>query len=80
MFKTKSELLEAVIKALPYPQHITELDLSAEDSIRLVWRKSNKFRISLSGFVEEVGDGVLIGSDISILFEALLKNVYMHSK
>ena len=54
MFNTKEELLMAVLKSLPYSDQITELDFSSEEkAIRLVWRKSNKFRISLSGGVEE---------------------------
>ena len=74
MFNTKEELLTAVLKSLPYSDQITELDFSLEErAIRLIWRKSNKFRITLSGEIEEVGDGILIGSDISILFRELLK-------
>lgn len=74
MFKTKEELLTAVLKSLPYSDQITDLDFSTEETaIRLIWRKSNKFRIDINGGVEEVGNGVLIGSDISILFRELLK-------
>ena len=78
MFKTKEELLTAILKLLPYSDQITELDFSTEETaIRLIWRKSNKFRIGLSGEVKEVGNGVLIGSDISILFRELLKRQWV---
>ena len=78
MFKTKEELLTAILKSLPYSDQITELDFSTEETaIILIWRKSNKFRIGISGEVEEVGNGVLIGSDISILFRELLKRQWV---
>lgn len=78
MFNTKEELLTNVLKSLPYSDQITELDFSSEEkAIRLAWRKTNKFRISLSGDVEEVEKGVLIVSDISILFRELLKRQWV---
>lgn len=75
-FETKEKAIEAIVNALPYPQHISDWDLSIENEIRFTWRKDNRFRLDLqSGRVEEVGDGVLIGSDISILVTKLLKGV-----
>lgn len=78
MYNTKEELFMAINKCLPYPAQISELDFSTEkDAIRLTWRKTNKFRISTNGHVEEVSDGVLIGSDISIMFRELIKRQYV---
>lgn len=73
MWNKKEEILEAVIKTLPYSNQIKNLDMSSEQgAIRFTWR-GNKFRIAMSGLVEEVGDGVLSGTDICIIFQELLK-------
>jgi hypothetical protein len=78
MYNTKEELFIAINKSLPYPDQISDLDFSTEkDVIRLTWRKTNKFRISTNGHVEKVGNSVLIGSDISIMFRELIKHQYM---
>lgn len=78
MFKTKEELLTAVLKSLPHPNHINDLDLSSEtEAVMFTWRQ-NKLRVQLSGHVDEVGDGVLIGSNLSILVHQLLLNYYMN--
>ena len=77
MYNTKEELLMAIYKCLPYPEQISDLDFSTDnDAIRLTWRKKNKFRISTNGHVEEVSDGILIVSDISIMFRELIKRQY----
>lgn len=74
MYNTKEELCMAINKCLPYPDQISDLDFSSEkDAIRLTWRKTNEFRISLNGQVEEVDGCFLVGSDISIMFRQLLK-------
>lgn len=74
MYNTKEELLVAVFKCLPYSDQISDLDFSNEKSaIRFIWR-TNKFRVSLSGNVEEYGNGVLSTTDICILFRKLLEN------
>lgn len=78
MYNTKEELFMAINKCLPYPEQISDLDFSTEnDAIILTWRKSNKFRVSTNGHVEEVGDGVLIVSNISIMFRELIKRQFV---
>lgn len=78
MFNTKEELLTAVLKSLPHSNHIDDLDLSSEtEAIRFTWRQS-KLRVQLSGHVDEVGDGFLVGSNLSILVRQLLLNYYMN--
>ena len=73
MFKSKESLLEAIIRCIPYPHQMSDIGISTEDdSIRFKWRSSH-FRVSILGSVEEIGDGVLIGSDITIMFEKVLK-------
>lgn len=74
MFKTKEELVTAIIQAIPYSDHISDLDFTTEtNAVIFTWRKTNKFRVTISGGVDEVGDGVLIGSDMAILVRELIK-------
>lgn len=72
LVEKKESLVEIIYRALPYSNQIESLDLSEDGAIRFRWR-GNKFRISQhSLLVEEIGDGVLMGSDISILLEKLI--------
>ena len=74
MFKTKEELVTVIKKYVPYPQHIDELDLDSEETaIRFRWRNGNYFRVCLSGVVESIDGGFFLDSDISILFEQVIK-------
>ena len=72
LVEKKEQLVEIIYSSLPYSNEIENLDLSESDAVRFKWR-GNKFRVSQSLMVEEVGNGVLIGSDISILLEKLIK-------
>jgi len=68
-----AETFEVILKALPYPQQISKIQEDGS-SIQFTWRGIT-FRVSESLMVEEVGDGVLIGSNSSIILSALLKSV-----
>lgn len=69
----KEQTLELLIKAIPYPNQIDEIDFSSEENaIRFIWR-GTKFRVSTTYHVEECSDGVLCGSDKAILLSGLLK-------
>lgn len=69
---TKEEILVKLIKNIPYPNQISDLDLSSEsDAIRFTWR-SDRFRISLTGSVEQVEKPFLAGSNMAILMETLI--------
>lgn len=72
LIEKKEHLIEIINKALPYANQIEKWDLTEERAIRFSWR-GNKFRVSFNLGVEEVGNGVLIGSDICILLEKLIK-------
>jgi len=74
LVEKKESLVEIITGALPYPEQIGKWDWTSEtDAVRFTWR-GNKFRVGMSHLsVEEVGNGVLIGSDISILLEKLIK-------
>ena len=72
---SSSEVLEAIMQGIPYPQHVSSIDLSSEPerAVRFTWRRE-RFRISLSsGNVVQCENGCLCGSDLAILFEHLLK-------
>lgn len=73
--ETKEQALELVVKSIPYPEHIKDWDLSSEEtSIRFTWRTENRFRFDFKYMsVEEVGNGVLSGTNITILLRELLK-------
>lgn len=69
---TKDELILAVMASVPYANQIKELDTQSDPTaIRFTWR-GNKFRVSETCDVEEVGDMVLVGSDIAILMRSLI--------
>lgn len=68
---TQAQLLTAIVQAMPYPNQIA-FDLSEDGAVRFGWR-GTLFRVSQTGHVEEVGNGVLIGSDIAILARALIE-------
>ncbi len=65
------ERMETVLKSLPYADQIRDIDMSKDDEIRFTWRGA-RYKVADDLFVEEVGNGVLIGSDLSILMRALL--------
>jgi len=72
---SQSDVLEAVMQGLPYPQHVSDIDLTSEPdcAVRFTWR-NDRFRVSLSsGMVEKCKNGCLHGSNLAILFEHLLK-------
>lgn len=70
---TKEQLIEAIAISFPYSQHIRNWDISTEqNAIRFDWR-SDRFRVSTSGMVEEVKDSFLAGSNKAILAEQLIK-------
>ncbi len=73
MFKTKSEILEVLIKALPLP-FIYEIDLESEsNSIKFSWN-GKRFRITTDNFIEEYEKHLLIsGTNEVILIGALMR-------
>lgn len=67
-----TRMLEVVLKAIPYPALIRDIDLSTEEELRFTWRGA-RYRVSTRYHVEEVHDGFLSGSDASILLERALR-------
>ena len=73
MFDTKEQLMEAIMKALPYPEQITGIDFSSDPSaISLTWR-TVRLRADLNGNTSEIDGSLQIGSNLSMLFKELLK-------
>lgn len=70
---TNIQILEKVIKTIPYPDQIENIDLNNQGSIRFDWR-GIRFRVSDSFMVEEVNGGMLSGSVSAILFQHLLRD------
>ena len=65
--------IEILNNAIPYPNQIKDYDINNKDQIRFTWR-GTRFKVDFqNASVDEVGNGVLIGSDLSILIEALIK-------
>jgi hypothetical protein len=77
---TRDEAVELIVAALPYPAQIRDWDTAVDDgSLRFTWRGTRyRFSYGTSWLVEEVGDGVLIGSDQALLIEHLIKTVYVN--
>lgn len=67
-----SEIFENVLAGLPYPDQVKDICFDEVDAIRFTWR-SSRYRVSSSLLVEEVGNSMLMGSNESIIFTALLK-------
>jgi len=70
----KARTLELLLKAIPYPDHITRLDITThKDAIQFTWRNDNTFRLYTNLEVEEVEDGFLTINNISILLRNMIK-------
>jgi len=65
------ELIVLVMKALPYANQVSDVE-EENDAIRFNWR-GTKYHISKSLSVNEVGDGVLTGTDTAMLIRTLLE-------
>lgn len=62
------KLIEVLIRAMPYPEQMRNIEIAA-DYIEFTWRDS-RYRVSESFSVDEVGDGVLVGTARAILIRA----------
>ena len=69
---SNGQRIENVLTAIPYPDQIRNINPEGKDAIRFEWR-GTEYRVSGDCLVEEVGDGVLIGSDKCILLGELIK-------
>jgi hypothetical protein len=70
---TKSQILEAVLQAIPYPDQIKDIDMeSRTSSVKFAWR-GDVFVVGDTLNVDCLEDGCLCGNNISIIFRELLK-------
>jgi hypothetical protein len=67
-----TEILDTVLKAVPHPHLLSSIDFGSDDVVRFTWR-GTRYRVDSNFSCDEVGDGVLIGSDLAILMERTLK-------
>jgi hypothetical protein len=65
------EVILRVCQRIPYAKQL-KIVLIEEDSVRFEWR-GQIFRVQTDLCVEEVQEKMLVGSNASILLEALLK-------
>lgn len=75
---TKEKLIETIVGGLPYPHQMRDIDISSEtEAVRFNWR-GVRYRVGFSLHVEEVGDGILRGSDCAILMQAVLTRFHLY--
>jgi hypothetical protein len=65
-----NKIIELLIRAIPYPDQMKDFDIHT-DYVEFTWR-GTRYRVTKGYGVDEVGNGVLIGSDSSILIRALI--------
>lgn len=70
---SNEEVLEIIIKAIPYPNQINRIDLSQPNVVRFTWRGIH-FRVSNTLNVDESDGLVLTGTNHSILLRVLLQH------
>jgi hypothetical protein len=72
-FASQSEAILAVMRAMPYPNQITDIDLTegTVGAVRLTWR-GQTFRVALDGSVDEVIGACLYGNNSALLLEGLI--------
>jgi hypothetical protein len=67
----KDNVLTAIVQNVPYPEQVKDIDTSRDGEVRFTWR-GTRFAATTNMGLDEVGDGVLIGSDIAILMRNLV--------
>lgn len=71
---TTGKAIELLIKSLPYPEQITNIETEKQNSIYFTWRRS-KYKLDLTYCrVEMVNGRLLEGNDTSLLMSHLLKS------
>lgn len=71
--KTKEQIVELVIKAMPYPEQITSWSFTeSNDSVLFTWR-GQRFKVNNNLFVVEIEKDCGVGSNTAILLERLIK-------
>lgn len=72
--KSHGEAIELLIKALPYPEHISNIQTEQADRIYFHWR-NEKYKLTFKSIdVSRIDNTIEIGDDASILMRQLIKN------
>jgi hypothetical protein len=71
------KLIELIIRAMPYPNQIQDIEI-ATDYVEFTWR-GVRYRATESLSIDEVGNGVLVGTDRAILIRKLLEQARLHA-
>jgi len=70
--RTTGQVLELVLKAIPHPHLIREIDLTHTDCINFTWR-GIRFHVTVDFYVDEVQEHCWIGTPMAILLNQVLK-------
>lgn len=71
----QAEVIVLIYKSLPYSDQVITLDLQEARAVRFEWC-GESFRVSDSLAVETIDGPILKSCNLSILFEALLKQTH----
>lgn len=79
--RTQGEVIELLIKVLPYSNQIKNIDISKERALYFDWR-SGRYKIDIGGNgyfqVDRVEGLMLIRDDCSILIKKLIEVTQFH--
>ena len=64
------EILTTIVQRIPYPNQMKDIVVGDRD-VRFTWR-GTRYSVNANRGIDEVGDGVLIGSDSAILMRAVV--------
>ena len=74
MIYTKDELVTAIVSTIPYPNHISNWDINSKEWAVIFTWCNDTFSISTSeGMTSECKNGFLVGSNMAILLECLVR-------
>jgi len=75
---SQSEVLEAVVQCFPFPNQISQIDISSDSKgVYFTWRH-DRFKVEVgSGSVYQVIGSCLHGNNTAILAESLVKSALL---
>lgn len=78
MFKSKDEMILAVVNSVPITT-ISSIDTTtAKDAIYFKWR-NDEFKLSEDGSVYVLENECAVGSSLAILMAQVIKNYWIHN-
>lgn len=70
MYKVE-QIISAIYSTIPYSDQIEDLEIQKE-CVRFKWR-GDSFRVSTGVLVEQVDGGCLVGSNIALIIENMIR-------